>query len=121
MTFGAANLDIVDPTVEIVDFVMYPHGKGFGTEVIKSLINFIESNKWGFEIMMLKAQDLRAALFWRKVGVKEVDGYQTYTHSMTRPLNKLIKENKMRIKLSYKKYSVCDKIVLQDYNIKWKV
>ncbi|MDR7001335.1 hypothetical protein [Neobacillus niacini] len=117
-TFGAANIEIINPTVEIIDFVMHPKRKGFGTKAINQLINFIEDKNWGFEIMILKAQDLKAASFWSKVGFTEADRYPSYTPSMTRPLIKKKSEPKMSIKLSYQNTLRGEKVIISQYDLK---
>jgi hypothetical protein len=83
--FGAAMLEIQQPTIEIVDFVMYPHGQGLGTKIIKQLFHFLEEQKWGFKMMMLMAQDEKAARFWKKVGFKITNSGSSL--SMIKPLN----------------------------------
>ncbi|WHY93120.1 GNAT family N-acetyltransferase [Neobacillus cucumis] len=117
-TFGAADIEIINPTVEIVDFVVHPKRKGLGTKVINQLIDFIEDKNWGFEIMILKAQDLKAASFWSKVGFTEEERYPSYTPSMTRPLIKRISEPKMSIKISYQNSLNEKKVVVSHYELK---
>ncbi|MDQ6596480.1 GNAT family N-acetyltransferase [Bacillus salipaludis] len=117
-TFGAADIEIINPTVEIVDFVMHPKRKGLGTKVINQLIDFIEDKNWGFEIMILKAQDLKAASFWSKVGFTEADLYPSYTPSMTRPFIKKISEPKMSIKISYQNSFRGEKVIISQYDLK---
>jgi hypothetical protein len=117
-TFGAANLDINKPTVEIVDFVMSPQGKGFGTKIINVLINYIELNNWGFEIMMLMAQDEKAATFWRRVGFTEVKNSPRHCPSMTMPLRVQEKENKITIRVRYNNTSTNQNVLLDEFNLK---
>lgn len=117
-TFGAANLDIDKPTVEIVDFVMFPQGRGLGTKIIGALIKYLESHDWGFEMLMLKAQDEKAASFWRKAGFTEVKNSPKYCPSMIMPLRVREKENKINIKVRYKISSTNENVLLDEYNLK---
>jgi hypothetical protein len=109
------NLDIKKPTVEIVHFIMQPQGQGLGSKVIRELISFIEASQWGFELMILMAQDRKAASFWEKVGFKEVND----SLSMTLSLVKNIKENNVPIKVKVKVQlsSKQERIVINEYNI----
>ncbi|WP_423409014.1 GNAT family N-acetyltransferase [Heyndrickxia sp. MSNUG] len=103
VTCGSALIDIEKPTIEIVNFIINPKGKGLGSKVIKELIAFIESKNWGFEILMLKAKDRRAAQFWTKVGFTKVSHSLPHTPSMTRPLIiKKKKEKGVTVKINQK-------------------
>ncbi|MGG0887937.1 GNAT family N-acetyltransferase [Brevibacillus parabrevis] len=112
-TYGAADLEIHQPTVEIVDFIMNPKGHGLGSKVIQALINDVEKIEDGFVMMMLWAQGERAANFWRKVGFTEVwDG----SVSMVRPLQKSEKEKKVSVNINAS--SEKEKRVINSYDIK---
>jgi hypothetical protein len=112
-----ANLYIKEPTVEILHFIMEPKGQGLGSKVIRKLINFIEASQWGFEMLILMAQDRKAASFWEKVGFKEVEGRLSNMASMTLPLVKNIKENKVPIKVNVQILSKQERVVINEYNI----
>ena len=58
--------DLNSPAVIIKDFILEPKGQGFGTKIIKRYIE--EISKTNFNMIYLRAQDERAANFWRKFG-----------------------------------------------------
>jgi len=58
--------DLNSPVVLINDFILEPKGQGFGTKIIKRFIE--EISKTNFNMIHLRAQDERAANFWRIFG-----------------------------------------------------
>ncbi|MFB9330928.1 GNAT family N-acetyltransferase [Paenibacillus aurantiacus] len=100
-TVGVSWLEIYQPTVEIVDFIVHPKGQGIGTKTMQVFFDYIEESNLGFEIMMLRAQDKTAARFWRKNGFISWNGPTNQSLSMTRPINLKHKKSKTLVKLSY--------------------
>lgn len=62
--------DINSAAVVIDDFILGPKGQGFGTKIIKRFIE--EISKTNFNMIYLRAQDERAATFWRKFGFASI-------------------------------------------------
>lgn len=92
--------DINSASVVIHDFILGPKGQGLGTKIINKYIEEISKTK--FNIIYLRAQDGRAANFWRKFGFVPIADTSVGMPAMKLKLNPIYTTPAPRVRINGK-------------------